>query len=311
MDGDPRRVLAALAVGVFLAVPALIVGTQDGKIEALFPPGYSKPGELRQGRRVGARGRSRASRLFADHEDEVRAFGARGEEIAGARIGGIRGLARAGVRPMPRRARRLGEEPGPIQHLLRRGEAGAAASSRRSTPARSGEATGFEPEGLAVAPARRRALRDRRRRRPGVGFDRKAHTGDGSTAGRSTPAASTSARTTTTSRSTPPGPAAGDVFVLSARGTARSGHSVRGASAALGTDRRNRATNSPRSPSTPTGGLWIAEPNGDAYEYGDSRTRPAPADTDRRQDRRRRNAVERGRNSPAGTSSSPVNSTAR
>jgi len=42
-------VLIALCVGLFLSVPALIVGSQNGKIEALFPPSYSSGASFDKG----------------------------------------------------------------------------------------------------------------------------------------------------------------------------------------------------------------------------------------------------------------------
>jgi membrane protease YdiL (CAAX protease family) len=82
-------VLVALVVGLFLSVPALIVGSQDGKIEALFPPSYSSGASFDSGDAVALAVNSKAHRLFADHEDEVRVFGALGQEIPGDLIIGL------------------------------------------------------------------------------------------------------------------------------------------------------------------------------------------------------------------------------
>jgi membrane protease YdiL (CAAX protease family) len=82
-------VLVALAVGLFLSVPALIVGSQNGKIEALFPPSYSSGATFDSGNSSALAVDTKAHRLFADHEDEVRVFGALGQEIAGDRIVGL------------------------------------------------------------------------------------------------------------------------------------------------------------------------------------------------------------------------------
>jgi membrane protease YdiL (CAAX protease family) len=84
-------VLVALCVGLFLSVPALIVGSQHGKIEALFPPGYSSGASFDKGDASALAVDTQANRLFADHEDEVRVFGAFGQEIAGQRIEGLAG----------------------------------------------------------------------------------------------------------------------------------------------------------------------------------------------------------------------------
>jgi membrane protease YdiL (CAAX protease family) len=84
-------VLIALCVGLFLSVPALIVGSQNGKIEALFPPSYSSGASLDSGNSSALAVDSKGHRLFADHEDEVRVFGALGQEIPSQRIGGLEG----------------------------------------------------------------------------------------------------------------------------------------------------------------------------------------------------------------------------
>src|SRR6201996_9370173 len=74
-------VLIALCVGLFLSVPALIVGSQNGKIEALFPPSYSSGASFDSGNSSALAVDPKAHRLFADHEDEDRVFGALGQEI--------------------------------------------------------------------------------------------------------------------------------------------------------------------------------------------------------------------------------------
>src|SRR6202000_2051352 len=76
-------VLIALCVGLFLSVPALIVGSQEGKIEALFPPSYSSGASFDKGDAGALRVDTAGNRLFANHEDEVRVFGALGQEIGG------------------------------------------------------------------------------------------------------------------------------------------------------------------------------------------------------------------------------------
>src|ERR1700753_3456765 len=84
-------VLVALVVGLFLSVPALIVGRQHGKIEALFPPSYSSGASFDKGDAGALAVDTAGNRLFADHEDEVRVFGAFGQEIGAQRIGGLEG----------------------------------------------------------------------------------------------------------------------------------------------------------------------------------------------------------------------------
>jgi membrane protease YdiL (CAAX protease family) len=82
-------VLIALCVGLFLSVPALIVGSQNGKIEALFPPSYSSGASFDSGNSSALAVDNNAHRLFANHGDEVRVFGALGQEIPSQRIGGL------------------------------------------------------------------------------------------------------------------------------------------------------------------------------------------------------------------------------
>ena len=73
--------LVALAVGIFFSVPALILGSQDGKIEARFPPAFKTSASFDKGDSSGLAVDSRRHFVFVDHESEVRAFGAGGEEI--------------------------------------------------------------------------------------------------------------------------------------------------------------------------------------------------------------------------------------
>ncbi len=74
-------VLAALAVGIFLAVPALIVGAQEGKIEARFPPDFKTSASFDEGNASAIAVNPRTHSLYADHESEIRVFGAGGEEV--------------------------------------------------------------------------------------------------------------------------------------------------------------------------------------------------------------------------------------
>src|SRR5882757_10157321 len=82
-------VLAALAVGIFFAVPALILGAQEGKIEARFPPSFTTSASFDKGDATAIAVDPGTGRLYSDHENEVRVFGARGEEIPHAKITGI------------------------------------------------------------------------------------------------------------------------------------------------------------------------------------------------------------------------------
>jgi membrane protease YdiL (CAAX protease family) len=74
-------VLGALAVGIFLSVPALFVGAQKGKIEARFPPTFTSSASFDEGDATAIAVDPRNHSLYADHESEVRVFGAGGEEI--------------------------------------------------------------------------------------------------------------------------------------------------------------------------------------------------------------------------------------
>ena len=82
-------VLIALVVGLFLSVPALIVGSQEGKIEALFPPSYSSGASFDKGDATAIAVDSRGSRFFADHGEEVRVFGPLGQELPKEGIEGL------------------------------------------------------------------------------------------------------------------------------------------------------------------------------------------------------------------------------
>ncbi|HXF29911.1 MAG TPA: CPBP family glutamic-type intramembrane protease [Solirubrobacterales bacterium] len=82
-------VIAALGVGIFLAVPGLILGAQEGKIEARFRPSFTTSASFDNGDATAIALDPETGRLYADHEDEVRVFGARGEEIPQAKITGI------------------------------------------------------------------------------------------------------------------------------------------------------------------------------------------------------------------------------
>jgi membrane protease YdiL (CAAX protease family) len=84
-------VLVALAVGVFFSVPALLLGAQDGKIEARFPPDFKTSASFDKGDATAIAVDPETGRLYSDHGEEVRVFGARGEEIPAAKITGIEG----------------------------------------------------------------------------------------------------------------------------------------------------------------------------------------------------------------------------
>jgi membrane protease YdiL (CAAX protease family) len=267
-------VVAALAVGLFLSVPALIVGGQEGKIEARFPPSYSSGASFDKGDATALALDPAANRLFADHEDEVRAFGALGEEIGAARIAGLadsHGLAfdpRRGVLAVSEKG------PGNILTYSAGGKGGpkqlaTIEASNLSTPAP------IEPERMAFSPDGRTlyvidAANDQ--------VD--ALSAKGGYVGRleavDSPAESFDFGDDDNdiAVSTAPGPTHGYVFVLSGKGDGavwafspkgRFAWELKPGSgdefAALSVDSR--------------GDLWIAEPNGDTYEYGrGARTEP-------------------------------------
>ena len=144
-------VLIALVVGLFLSVPALIVGSQNGKIEALFPPSYSSGASFDSGNSSALAVDSKAHRLFADHEDEVRVFGALGQEVPAQLVGGLedsqgvafdsrRGLLWISEKKQGRILKYQAAGKGPPHQL-------ATIEGRQATAEPS-----FEPEQLAVDP---------------------------------------------------------------------------------------------------------------------------------------------------------------
>jgi membrane protease YdiL (CAAX protease family) len=141
-------VLAALAVGIFLSAPALIVGAQEGKIEVRSPPTFTTGASFDKGDATAIAVDPATSRFYSDHEDEVRVFGARGEEVEGAAIEGIEDSHGVAVGPL---GGLLVSEEGPgriVTHPL-----GGAAGGKLTVidSARLPRAlANFEPERLAV-----------------------------------------------------------------------------------------------------------------------------------------------------------------
>jgi membrane protease YdiL (CAAX protease family) len=261
-------VFGALAVGLFLSVPALIVGSQDGKIEALFPPGYSSGASFDKGDATALALDPTANRLFADHGDEVRVFGALGQEVGGSAIAGLEdshGLAfepRRGVLAISEK------DSGRILTYSVAGKGkprqlATIEASDLSTPAP------MEPERMAAIPSKAGGLYVIDRANDQV--DRL--NADGEYVGRLEAVESDAERfdfggdDNDIAVDTAPGPLHGYVFVLSGKGdgtvwafdpagdfswelTPESGDEF----ASLAVDSK--------------GNLWIAEPNGDTYEYG-------------------------------------------
>jgi membrane protease YdiL (CAAX protease family) len=259
-------VLIALCVGLFLSVPALIVGSQNGKIEALFPPSYSSGATFDSGNSSALAVDSKGHRLFADHEDEVRVFGALGQEIGAQRVGGLedsqgvafdsrRGTLWISEKNQGRILKYQAAGKGPAKQL-------ATVEGRElSTP------VPIEPEALAVAPAtggvyaidaandevvRLNAKGEyvgviEASKSPAVTFDFGKNDND---------IAVDETR----------GPGFGDVFVLSGKGDGKvwafapTGKYLWELKPESGDEFASLATDG-------QGNLWIAEPNGDTYEY--------------------------------------------
>ena len=267
-------IFAALAVGLFLGVPALIVGGQHGKIEALFPPAYSSGATFDKGDATALAVDPAASRLFADHEDEVRVFGALGREEGAARIGGLKdshGLAldsRRGVLAV--------SEKGSGQ-ILTYSVAGKGKPRQLATiDGRSlSTLTGFEPERMAVAPGSGALYAIDASGDQVVEFDAEGHYRGRIDAGRSDAGSFDFGSNDNDIAVDGAGPGRGQIFVLSGKGdgtvwgfgprggllwelTPESGDEF----AALAVDSK--------------GSLWIAEPNGDTYEYAIANTSRTP-----------------------------------
>jgi membrane protease YdiL (CAAX protease family) len=266
-------VIAALAVGLFLAVPALIVGAQEGKIEARFPPSFTSGASFDKGDASAIASDPSSGRLYSDHEDEVRVFGVRGTEIPKAKITGIEDSHGLAVDPAAGTLYVSEQGPGRITLLpAGRGgtEPGAGASPQAAPIDRSalgGVVGHFEPERMAFDPAGRGSLyaidtRDQLVMR----FDAEGkfrgflEAEDGGA--KSFDFGDNDNDIAVDSRS-------GDVYVLSGKGEgtvwafSRTGKFLweltpekRDEFAALTVDS--------------AGDLWIAEPGGDVYEYGAS-----------------------------------------
>jgi membrane protease YdiL (CAAX protease family) len=265
-------VLAALAVGIFFAVPALILGAQDGKIEARFPPDFKTSASFDKGDATAIAVDPGTGRLYADHENEVRVFGARGEEIPQAKITGIEdshGLAfgRGVLVVAEQSAHRLAFYPG-------------AGGAKRILAYNGSKVPGlhdFEPERMAVGPNESGLFVI------DVGTDQVLRMGDkvprkgdqGAVSGHldvgESPAGSFDFGTNDNdiAVNSHGGAGFGDVFVLSGKdeGTvwafSRSGHFLWELTPDDGDEFAALTVDS-------AGGLWIAEPGGDVYEYGRS-----------------------------------------
>jgi hypothetical protein len=284
-------VLAALAVGIFFSVPALLVGAQEGKIEARFPPTFTTSASFDKGDATAIAVDPGSSRLYADHEDEVRAFGARGAEIPGAAIEGIEDSH--GVAFDPRSGTLLISEKGPGRIVAEPVEAGTAGGSGSAGVGKLSvidaaslpkSFAGFEPERLAVDPSRGGGTfvidaGDDAVLKLGAkgGFQRRFEAAE-------SPAGSFDfgSSDNDVAVDTAPGPGGGNVYVLSGKGDgtvwafARSGTFLWELKPESGDEFAALTVDS-------AGDLWIAEPGGDAYEYSRAaRPGAAPARTGRK-----------------------------
>jgi membrane protease YdiL (CAAX protease family) len=266
-------VFTALAVGLFFSVPALIVGTQHGKIEALFPPGYSSGASFDKGDATALAVDPTASRLFADHEDEVRTFGPLGQELGGAAITGLEdshGLAfdpRGGV---------LSVSEKDSGRILTYAVAGKGKPRQLATiEARSlSTLRGFEPERMAAAPGKGGLYVIDAGDDQVVEFDAEGHYRGRleTNAGR----IDFGDDDNDIAVNTAPGPLRGDVYVLSGKGDGtvwafdRAGELIWELKPESGDEFASLAVDG-------KGNLWIAEPNGDTYEYGRAAGLEGPA----------------------------------
>lgn len=262
--------LAALAVGVFLGAPALIVGSLEGEIEARFPPSFETGASFDQGDATAIALDPKSGRLFSDHEDEVRAFGARGEEIPKAAITGIEDSH--GLAFDPRYGTLIVSEEGPGRITAYPESEGPASVAPIDASRLPKTLAGFEPERLAVAPGPAGALYAIDAGDDAVlRFDSKGeYRGRLEVAGGSSPGSfDLGSDDNDIAVDTARGAGRGDVFVLSGKGEGTvwafspAGRFLWELSPGSGDEFGALAVDS-------AGDLWIAEREGDAYEYGRS-----------------------------------------
>jgi membrane protease YdiL (CAAX protease family) len=260
-------VFAALAVGLFLSVPALIVGSQEGKIEARFPPDYATGASFDNGDSTALAVDTRTNRLFADHEDEVRVFGALGREVGGAAITGIEDSH--GLAFDPRRGVLSIAEKG-SGRILTYSAAGKGPPRQLATIEGRQLPTlqGFEPERIAAVPSKAGGLYaidagdDEVVELDAKGRERGRLEAVESEAG----SFDFGKNDNDIAVDTAPGFGHGDVFVLSGKGDGTvwafspSGHYLWELTPESGDEFASLAVDG-------QGNLWIAEPNGDTYQY--------------------------------------------
>jgi membrane protease YdiL (CAAX protease family) len=276
-------VFAALAVGLFLSVPALIVGSQDGKIEALFPPAYSSGASFDKGDATALAVDPKTNRLFANHGDEVRAFGAFGQEVGGAAIVGLEDSH--GLALDPRRGLLWVSEKS-AGKILTYSVAGKGAPRQVGTiEGRSLSAlTGFEPERMAVNPRGHGVLYaiDAAGDQV-VEFDAEGHLHGRIDASRSEAGSFDFGSDDNDIAVDPLGPGRDQVFVLSGKGDGTVwGFGPRGG---LLWELKPESGDEFDSLSVDSAGnLWIAEPNGDTYQYAIANRAHQPERTGRKID---------------------------
>jgi membrane protease YdiL (CAAX protease family) len=275
-------VLAALAVGIFLSVPAIFVGGQKGEIEARFPPGFTTSASFDEGDATAIAVDPRNHSLYADHESEIRVFGAGGEEIE---IEGQIGVEDShGLAFDPRNGTLYisEEEAGRITAY----RAGGARPGHVATIERAeldGEAGQFAPERMAVGPDGDLYVID--------ALDQLVMTFDadgrslgplGGTGGSSS--IDFGAHDNDIAVDTQKGAGSGDVFVLSGKGDGKVLAFAPNGKLLWELEPESNDEFSALTVDS-AGDLWIAEPGGDVYEYGDaSRAGKAPERTGRKID---------------------------
>jgi membrane protease YdiL (CAAX protease family) len=143
-------VLAALAVGIFFAVPALILGAQDGRIEARFSPDFKTSASFDKGDATAIAVDPETNRFYSDHGEEVRVFGVRGVEIPQAKITGLEDSHGLAIAPL---GGLLVSEGGPGRIVTHPSGSGGHAAVKPTVIDSAGlppGLAGFEPERLAV-----------------------------------------------------------------------------------------------------------------------------------------------------------------
>jgi uncharacterized protein len=260
-------VFGALAVGLFLSVPALIVGSQEGKIEALFPPAYSSGASFDKGDATALAVDPKTNRLYVNHGDEVRVFGAFGEEIGGAAITGLEDSH--GLAIDPRRGLLWVSEKSTGQ-ILTYDIAGKGKPRQVGTINVRGlhDVTGAEPERMAATSAGTGTLYVIDAADDKVlEFDAEGHI-RGRIDGSSTEAGSFDfgSDDNDIALGTGRGTGQGDVFVLSGKGDGKV-FIVNSAGRFGGELKPESGDEFAAIAAGPAGGLEIAEPNGDIYAY--------------------------------------------